>query len=98
LRLENATQGNERLRQVFLFPDAGLSHHLARLALAELHLDNFNAFFPQAFGELRCRPLVCDQPCEFDQMGPILETLLRPSLLKSATSVYFFSPSGSSRF
>jgi len=30
----NATQGNELLRQVFLFPDAGLSHHLARLALA----------------------------------------------------------------
>jgi hypothetical protein len=30
----NATQGNELLRQVFLFPDAGLSHHLARLSLA----------------------------------------------------------------
>jgi hypothetical protein len=30
----NTTQGNERLRQVFLFPDSGLSHYLARLALA----------------------------------------------------------------
>jgi len=30
----NATPGNELLRQVFLLPDAGLSHHLARLALA----------------------------------------------------------------
>jgi tetratricopeptide (TPR) repeat protein len=30
----NATEGNERLRKVFLFPDSGLAHHLARLALA----------------------------------------------------------------
>jgi hypothetical protein len=30
----NATQGNGLLRRAFLFPDAGLSHHLARLALA----------------------------------------------------------------
>jgi hypothetical protein len=30
--------------------------------LLELHLDNFNAFFPQALGELWRGPLVRDQP------------------------------------
>ena len=58
--------------------------------LLALHLDNFNSFFPQALGELWSGSLVRDQP-RIRSNGPILETLLRPSLLKSATTFTSFA-------
>ncbi len=64
-----AEQGKQHLREVFLAPDGGLSHHLARLAL---YLDNFNPFFSQALLELRCGSFVGDQspnPIEWADFG-----------------------------